>query len=190
MKCYECGGEYQDVQNARLRVDDRLIGTYYVNEVSYKECMGCKARLFSPENAEKREVSRAEVLENILRSMPLSDFMSAADAADALGITRQALHKHRRISRGFIYHTMFGGNRVYVKKSIERFLERGDGRYRLRDPESLPVVYDHGPHETKAHLADVFADNRSWVVGATGETEHSSIAGAAHIKETSYAYSR
>ncbi len=63
--------------------------------------------------------------------MPISAFLSSAETATILGISRQALHKHRRISRGFIFKTSFGGNQVYLKKSVKRFLEKADGRFKL-----------------------------------------------------------
>ena len=141
MKCYECGGEYKERRERRFRVDDEAIGTFCVADVSYRECGKCEDRLFAPSEAKKIEDARAETLKVILQSMPLKAFLSAADTAKNLGITRQALHKHRRISRGFIYHTEFDGSRVYLKKSVSLFLKNGDGRFELRQPESKPVTY-------------------------------------------------
>lgn len=75
-------------------------------------------------------------MDEILQSKPLSAFLSAVEAASALGISRQALHKHRRIRRGFIFQTQFEGKTVYLKRSVELFKTTGDGRFLLRQPES------------------------------------------------------
>lgn len=145
MKCYECGGEHKEHCEKRFRVDDETIGTFHVADVSYMECGKCRDRLFAPADAKKIEDARAGTLNGILQAMPLRSFFSAAETSEKLGISRQALHKHRRISRGFIYHTEFGGARVYLKKSVLLFLESGDGRFTLRQPESKPVTYEDNP---------------------------------------------
>ena len=55
-----------------------------------------------------------------------------------LGVSRQALHKHRRIRRGFIFQTMFDGKIVYLKQSVFQYMKKGDGRFSLLG--RLPVA--------------------------------------------------
>ncbi len=143
MKCYECGkGEYRERQEAKFRVDDDEIGTFYVADVSYMHCSHCGDRLFGSDDARKIEEARDKELDGILKAMPLVGFISAASTAKMLGISRQALHKHRRISRGFIYQTIHDGDRFYLGKSVELFRTEEDGRFTLRQPESRPVEYE------------------------------------------------
>ena len=131
MKCTECGGEYKKQKDEKYRVDDEFIGTFYVNDVEFLKCDKCGEVLLSPEAMLKIEKEEARVLDALLQAMPISAFLSSAETASVLGISRQALHKHRRISRGFIFQTSFGGNRVYLKKSVERFRDHSDGRFKL-----------------------------------------------------------
>jgi hypothetical protein len=148
MRCYDCGGKFREHRDPRFRVDDEAVGTFYVADISFMECGKCGSRLFAPAEASKIENARAKTLNGILQSMPLKSFLSAAETAQKLGISRQALHKHRRISRGFIYHAEFGGARVYLKKSVLLFLESGDGRFALRQPDSRPATYEEGAQIT------------------------------------------
>lgn len=143
MKCYECGkGEYLERHAAKLWVDDNEIGTFCVADVSYMQCSHCGDRLFGPDDARKVEEARDRELDGILKAMPLSSFISASSTAKMLGISRQALHKHRRISRGFIYQTIHDNSRFYLKESVELFRDAGDGRFTLRHPEARPVEYE------------------------------------------------
>ena len=87
--------------------------------------------------------------------------MSAAAAADLLGVSRQALHKHRRIRKGFIYQTELSGKTVYLRESVELFKKTGDGRFSLHSSgvhsqnqaESVPVVSS----KDRSHRSQVLA---------------------------------
>lgn len=131
MKCTECGGDYKKIKDAKYRVDDAFIGTFTVPDVEFLKCGQCGEVLLPPETLAKIEKEESRVLDGLLQGMPISAFLSSAETADVLGISRQALHKHRRISRGFILQTSFGGNKVYLKESVERFRKKGDGRFKL-----------------------------------------------------------
>ncbi|MDR2850212.1 MAG: hypothetical protein LBW77_06705 [Verrucomicrobiota bacterium] len=135
MKCCECGGEYKNHTNTKLRVDDDAVGTFYVDGVSYQACGSCGARLFAPEDAKKIEAAREKTLETLLLSQPIGGFLTVAEAVKLLGVTRQAFHKNRRIARGFIYQIPFGDKKVYLKESVERYRRKGDGRFPLRPLE-------------------------------------------------------
>jgi len=188
MKCCECGNEYKDVQNARLRVDDKLVGTFYVDNVSYKECTGCKSRLFSPENAEKREHGRRKALEDILQSMPLKSFISVAETIKLLGVTRQAFHKNRRISRGFIYQTKSCGRKVYLIQSVQRYLEKEDGRFTLRLPEEKPVMYEATSRMTAAPYPINYFMRQTRMSDATGTASTgTSVISQQNTEENPYA---
>lgn len=171
MRCYECGGEYVSKTEA-LPLTDRYIGPFIVGPLEYMRCEGCGDLLFSPDASQCIEAARKAALDGVLQSQPISAFISASATASFLGISRQALHKHRRIRRGFIFHTSFDGNIVYLKKSVKLFAESGDGRFVLCRPagytqkmetvfpgslyakiapvDSIPVPYFGTSHQTSS----------------------------------------
>ena len=130
MRCYQCGGTYEN-KHGNLELTDDFFGPFIVEAVDYSECGKCRDRLFSPETVTLIEDARKLFLRKTLQSMPLGSFAVAAEVAQILGISRQALHKHRRIRRGFIFWTQFNGKRVYLRKSVELFKKTGDGRFLL-----------------------------------------------------------
>jgi hypothetical protein len=100
--------------------------------------------------AKRIEERRYEILKQWLQSQPLNAFISATETASILGISRQALHKHKRIRRGFIYCTTFGEKKVrlYLKNSVLQFKKTGDGRFPLRqlvgEAESVADIISAG----------------------------------------------
>ena len=134
MKCRECGGTYRDREDS-VFLADRYVREVSLEQLRFSECDTCKSRLFSLETAERIEGERERRLQTVLQSRPLREFVCAADACKILGITRQALSKHRRIRRGFIFQTQFGGKMFYLRESVKRFKETGDGRFALGETE-------------------------------------------------------
>jgi hypothetical protein len=144
MKCYQCGGEYQE-KRGRLQLKDKWIGAYAVDAVHYYECDTCGDLLLPPETTKIFESRREEILNSWIEGQPLDSFLSAAQTATLLGISRQALHKHIRIRRGFIYQTKFYRRIVYLRKSVLLFKKTGDGRFSLTAPsESATLALDAG----------------------------------------------
>ena len=145
MKCYQCGGEYQK-KRGYLQLTDKWIGAYAVDAVHYFKCDTCGDLLLPPETTKILESKREQVLDRWIKSQPLDSFLSAVQTAPLLGISRQALHKHIRIRRGFIYQTTFYGRIVYLRKSVLLFKQTGDGRFPLPAPSEsrtslLEAVY-------------------------------------------------
>ena len=135
MRCYQCG-EIYIAKHESLELTDKHIGPFIVEEAEYFECDKCGDYLFSPETSKRIEMARGLAFEEKLQSLPIRDFVTAVEAATILGISRQALHKHRRIRRGFIFQTQLSDKTVYLKKSVDLFKETGDGRFQLVEPES------------------------------------------------------
>ena len=161
MKCTECGGEYIKHKSAKYRVDDESVGTFYVDNVEFMKCSNCGEVLLSPEAMLKIEKKEASVLDALLQAMPISAFLSSAETATILGISRQALHKHRRISRGFIFQTSFGGYKVYLKESVERFLKKRDGRFKLVASPADPATKRPAPRRQPAAPSLYVAENQT-----------------------------
>ncbi len=133
MKCHECGGTYIE-KAGDLEIDDKYVGPLTIGAVDYLRCNRCREYLFSLKAATQIEEARERALDQMMQSKPISAFISAAAAADLLGMSRQALHKHRRIRRGFIFKTQFGDKTVYLRESVLLFKANSDGRFPLWKP--------------------------------------------------------
>ena len=132
MRPCECGGVYEKMQGP-LEIDDRYVGLLKLESADYYECPDCKDRIYPLDTARVIESEREKITGEILQAQPLDAFLSAADTAAQLGISRQALHKNKRIRKRFIYRTSLGGLAVYLKKSVDLYRERGDGRFLLSE---------------------------------------------------------
>jgi hypothetical protein len=141
MKCVNCDGTCIK-RPGELAIDDQYVGSFTLDAVDFYECDTCKNRFYPLKTARLIDKKRDKIKERILRSMPLDEFFSAKETAEYLKITRQALHKNRKIKRGFIYKTTFGESAVYLKKSVHLYKSTGDGRFPL--VEGGPV---HAHHE-------------------------------------------
>lgn len=164
MKCNQCGGSYV-IKHGDLELSDEYIGPFTVEAVEYLECDECGDLAYPPETLKKIEKARKNALEETLQSFPLQDFVSGAEAGAMLGISRQALHKHRRIRRGFIFQTQFSDKTVYLRKSVELFGKTGDGRFRLTDLDSKSDLVERASG-TYIECGSAFLDaGFSWNLG-------------------------
>jgi hypothetical protein len=139
MKCYTCGNIYNEHEGT-LELHNKSIGSYNIYSAKYYKCEGCGALLFPKETAKKIASKEEEIRNNLIRKLPVGEFIVATEAADILGITKQAFHKHRRIKNGFIYSAILGGKRLYNKKSVNLFKETKDGRFNLSKQIAKEVV--------------------------------------------------
>lgn len=139
MKCHECGGEYQPKKGS-LRKKNKFIGSFIVEDVEYLECLCCKDRLFAPEEAKKISEARKAAMQKALMKKPIEDFVTGKKVLELLGFTRQALNQSKKIQRGLLFQLRFNGRIYYLKKSVELFIETGDGRFRLVPEEAKPAV--------------------------------------------------
>jgi len=130
MDCLECGGTYTEKSGTYLLIDP-YVGKIIVEGVSYYQCDKCGDILFSTEMAQEIESERNKRIHEILNRFPIGDFISSAETASMLGISRQALHKNRRINHGFIYQIKFGPATFYLKQSVQNYKKFGDGRFPL-----------------------------------------------------------
>lgn len=142
MKCLDCGIAAVEYAG-NLALHNRTIGDFIVSDVTYQECPKCGEQFFSPETLGTIETTEKEIKESRLGQYPIAAFIGADTAARILGVSRQALHKNRRIQRGFIYSRRFDGKIAYLKKSVELFKENGDGRFVL----AHRYVADHLEYE-------------------------------------------
>lgn len=132
MQHYKCGGTYIEQRGSR-KFNSKYVGSYLVHDIFYSKCDGCGALLFPLETARKIESAEQQKLVALIAKIPGGNLVSSTEAADILGVSRQAFHKHRRIKNGFVYSIVLGGNKFFDKKSLLLFKETGDGRYMLSD---------------------------------------------------------
>lgn len=129
MHC-ECGGSY--IESADIfTLDDPIVGNITISGIKYYSCDKCKSVLFSIEMSKAIEKAINERKQELINNLPVQDFISAKETSELLGISRQALHKNRRVNNGFIHQTRFGENVVYVRQSVIQYRRTGDGRYPL-----------------------------------------------------------
>ncbi len=140
MRCLNCSGQYVTIKGD-LEMSDKILGDYIVPNTEYERCEGCGEKLFSPitlSDIEKAEMTRKNEL--MLRK-PLGDFISAVEVGKVLNCSRQAVHKHKRIGRGFIHFIKYDGTYHYHKKSVLLYKETGDGRFQLEKPKSKIISF-------------------------------------------------
>ena len=98
------------------------------------ECESCKEVLMSWEDAELVDKAEKDAIEEALQNKPVKDFITEKETAAILGKTKQAVSKHPRIKRGFIFQTRFDERKMYLRESVEKYKKNGDGRFRLVNP--------------------------------------------------------
>ena len=131
MRCYECGVDYNQIINGNLRMENSILGSYEIDNVDYRECHQCGEKLFPSATIKKIETKENELREGFLRKLAITDYVRATTAAGMIGISRQAIHKHPKIRRGFIFQIKHEGCWWYLKRSVEKYIETGDGRFAL-----------------------------------------------------------
>jgi len=131
MKCISCGGSFHE-KRGDLRLPDAILGELVIRNVKYFRCSSCDEILMPPRTVTEIEQIRDRRIGAIIDGMPIREFITPAKAAKLLGITRQAFHKNRSIRNGMIYSTDITSNRMFVRESVIRFKERGDGRFPLQ----------------------------------------------------------
>ena len=155
MTCLNCGGSYIST-HGDLRLFDKSIGFYRVRDVDYSHCNKCGRKLYTSTTCTAIEQARDSVLEDAIRHEAVSNFITSTEVCMILDITRQALSKHRRIRRGFIYTIELGGIKLYHRKSVEQFKDSGDGRFRLHaDAIKAPPLDLTNPEDNAKYIQEI-----------------------------------
>jgi len=128
MKCHKCEGSYVEVHEC-LTVHDSQVGLISLPRVKYLKCNRCSDALFPAETSRLLDIIKKEILSIFIANYPIKGFMSSSETAQYLGITKQALHKNKRIRRGFIYHLTLDGMIYYINESVVLYKIKGDGRF-------------------------------------------------------------
>jgi len=148
MQCVKCSGQFATIKGT-LELIDRILGNFLVLDTEYEKCNMCGEELYSPVTI--RAIEKAEDLrkKELLLRKPLNDFILASEVAQILNCSRQAVHKHKKIKRGFIHFVKYNKKIYYLKKSVELYKEIGDGRLQLAKPIKKSNVVDFSKYHEK-----------------------------------------
>jgi hypothetical protein len=132
MECDRCSGQMSE-ETGTLRLDDPYVGRITIPNVPFFKCKECLEYAYPLETAREIERARQSATIRAIKKFPIEEFVSSAEAAKYLGISRQALNKNRRIKRGFVYKTKIGdGCVLYLHRSLVQYkedIEKHDGRF-------------------------------------------------------------
>ena len=128
--CEQCDGEIAKVITP-LSFRSKALGTVDVPDVEQYVCSTCGNSTLTLDEANKVSQFVRDKEQHVINSLPACEFISLNQAAELLGITKQAFSKHPRIKRGFIYSITIDNKKYYYKRSVEAFKETRDGRISL-----------------------------------------------------------
>ena len=148
MECEECGGRVREV-TGRLEFEDPYVGRIVLGTALFLKCGNCGQVLYPIETLRQIETERKDLIHQAVSNFPERDFVTSSEAAEFLGVTRQALNKNRRIRRGFVYRLAKSDDcTLFLKQSLEQYKKTGDGRFPL-----FPVEHTVEPN----YLGDAVA---------------------------------
>ena len=130
MKCYNCGNAFTSFSGG-LELPSDILGNFTINNINYFKCANCGEIFLSDEAWAIADKIEDQLIIDFVSNLPFNKFIGSSKAASILGMSRQALHKHRRIRRGFIYSITLEGKRYYHIDSVNLFKKSGDGRFPL-----------------------------------------------------------
>lgn len=130
MKCDSCANQMR-ARFGPYRLRTKELGEIRVPNIAYLACKACDERLLDPEQAKNVTSYAREQVSKAISNLPVGQFVSMVDAAELLGISKQAFSKNARIRRGSIYSQRLGDRLYYYKPSVDAYKNTGDGRVRL-----------------------------------------------------------
>lgn len=130
MHCALCNGDTTK-QTGDHQFKSKVLGQILVPNITFERCSECGNKTFSPEESAALVSYVQKKERDAIEKLPVAGWISASEAADVLGISKQAFSKNPKIKRGFIYSVKIGDRKFYYKKSVQRFKDTNDGRLQL-----------------------------------------------------------
>jgi len=130
MHCALCNGNTTK-QTGEHQFKSKILGQILVPHITFERCSECNNKTFSSEDSAALMAYVQKKERDAIEKLPVSGWISATDAANVLGVSKQAFSKNPKIKRGFIYSIKIGDRKFYYKKSVQRFMETNDGRLQL-----------------------------------------------------------
>jgi len=125
MKCPKCGEELKK-EISDIEIFDSRVGLLLIRHAEYWECSGCATRLYTPKTVTRIDEKRDNKTKELIKKKPIGEFITLVEAARLLGISKQAVHKNRKI-----YGLKLGRKPVYLRKSVIMYKATHDGRFPL-----------------------------------------------------------
>lgn len=166
--CEKCSGTLIN-SKADIVFESKVVGKLLVPNVEHLRCPKCSSYLMSFTGAGQLfHYVRQKESETILQQ-PIKDFVAPKQAYEILDISKQAFSKNPRIKKGMILSATIDGKKYYLRKSVELFKQKNDGRFELvkNDNKDVVVKYlvvkpvDSSPYND-VPIVDSLIDETKW----------------------------
>jgi hypothetical protein len=137
--CEYCDGTITKVKTV-LSFKSKALGTIRIPDIEQHKCSKCDNTSLSLDEANKVSQFVRDKEQHVINNLPASDFISLNQAAELLGISKQAFSKHPRVKRNFIYFITIDNKKFFYKRSVEAFRETKDGRVSLSWPSIINQI--------------------------------------------------
>ena len=129
--CYNCESEseMQPVQDSII-LEDKFLGKITTKETKVLMCSNCNEFVITKEIARLIENKTDKQRNILIKALPFSKFISTKKASEILSMSRQAIHKNSHFKR-IVYNSKIDNQLFFVKKSVEKYKNTGDGRFNL-----------------------------------------------------------
>ena len=133
MTCCDCGKDM--LKRKGYSEMDENVG-FIKTDGEYWECPECGCQLVSGETLQKVDDIRKERTDKLLWACADSPsefsrlFIRVKEVAEIMGISRQAVEKSVFL-KDLVYNITVAGVRYWLKESVERYKETGNGRFPL-----------------------------------------------------------
>ncbi len=140
MKCALCNNHIIK-RKGSISFYTRSLGKVSVPGLEFMECTACNDQLLTPEQSDKAIEYIANKEQELIRTRPIGEFITANEAAAILGVTKQAFSKNPKIKKGLIYAFTIDNRRFFNKRSVELFKEQGNGKFLLKPPKDRIRIF-------------------------------------------------
>ena len=200
-KCEYCDGTVTRITGA-LPFKSKALGTVVsVPDIEQHKCSKCGNTVISLDEADKVADFIKNREQHVINNLPVSDFISLNQAADLLGISKQAFSKHPRVKRGFIYSITIDNKKFFYKRSVEAFRDTKDGRVSLSWPSiinqievsvqaepSREIAFSHIQQQILVNMASniIYAQQKSNPLQIDTNADDLFIPGALYDQQSGY----
>ena len=129
--CYNCESE-SEMQPVRdsIILEDKFLGKITTKETKVLMCSNCNEFVITKEIARLIENKTDKQRNILIKALPFSKFISTKKASEILSMSQQAIHKNSHFKR-IVYNSKIDNQLFFVKKSVEKYKNTGDGRFNL-----------------------------------------------------------
>ena len=140
MDCAICNNKLTETKGV-YTFHSKIIGKINIPNIKIFKCLNCDERLLFDTESEKvlNYVENKE--QEAIGSLPIGEFITTNQAAEILGISKQAFSKDPKIKRGFILSHEIGGKKLFLRKSVELFKKKKNGIFQIVQLEQSDCSY-------------------------------------------------